>query len=279
MHLDNAHSYQVALGAAKNLVARPWLDSAMTRSSRDLIEPRTTGSWPDRFKLIIDTSHKSNSVAVGVAGPRVESGAWTHNETRLEERLRVREVRGRTTKRVGPARFPQAFKLAANENIEIASVLTAFVRESARLLSLSLQRGRPDRRRTLADRYFNKFNHFRRVATRFDKLARNFLAAVLLDTPGLKREQLQSLRLRRSQVTHYPSPLLPRRYSASWNLFSLAMNEVLMLVGEALRLRRWPSDPLASSARHRSSRSPPGDPDRSGHRPRRARRGEGGDRK
>jgi hypothetical protein len=32
-------------------------------------------------------------------------------------------------------------------------------------------------------------------------------------------------------------PLLPRRNSASWNLFSLAINEVLMLVGETLRLR------------------------------------------
>ena len=36
------------------------------------------------------------------------------------------------------------------------------------------------RYRNLVERFFNKLKHFRRVATRFDKLARNFLAAVLL---------------------------------------------------------------------------------------------------
>lgn len=36
------------------------------------------------------------------------------------------------------------------------------------------------RERNLVERFFNKLKHFRRVATRFDKLARNFLAAVLL---------------------------------------------------------------------------------------------------
>jgi transposase len=36
------------------------------------------------------------------------------------------------------------------------------------------------RRRNLVERFFNKIKHFRRVATRFDKLARNYLAAVLL---------------------------------------------------------------------------------------------------
>ena len=36
------------------------------------------------------------------------------------------------------------------------------------------------RDRNLVERFFNKLKHFRRVATRFDKLARNFLAAVLL---------------------------------------------------------------------------------------------------
>jgi len=29
-------------------------------------------------------------------------------------------------------------------------------------------------------RFFNKLKHFRRIATRYDKTARNFLAAVLL---------------------------------------------------------------------------------------------------
>ena len=36
------------------------------------------------------------------------------------------------------------------------------------------------RSRNLVERFFNKLKHFRRVATRFDKLARNFLAAVAL---------------------------------------------------------------------------------------------------
>lgn len=36
------------------------------------------------------------------------------------------------------------------------------------------------RQRNLVERLFNKLKHFRRIATRFDKLARNFLAAVLL---------------------------------------------------------------------------------------------------
>ena len=36
------------------------------------------------------------------------------------------------------------------------------------------------RQRNLVERFFNKLKHFRRVATRFDKLARNYLAAVLM---------------------------------------------------------------------------------------------------
>lgn len=34
--------------------------------------------------------------------------------------------------------------------------------------------------RNLAERFFNKLKHFRAIATRYDKLARNFLAAVQL---------------------------------------------------------------------------------------------------
>jgi transposase len=41
------------------------------------------------------------------------------------------------------------------------------------------------RERNLVERYFNKLKHFRRVATRFDKLARNFLAAVALASTRL----------------------------------------------------------------------------------------------
>jgi transposase len=36
------------------------------------------------------------------------------------------------------------------------------------------------RQRNLVERFFCKLKHFRRIATRFDKLARNFLAAVAL---------------------------------------------------------------------------------------------------
>jgi transposase len=36
------------------------------------------------------------------------------------------------------------------------------------------------RQRNLVERFFNKLKHFRRIATRFDKLARTYLAAVLL---------------------------------------------------------------------------------------------------
>ena len=41
------------------------------------------------------------------------------------------------------------------------------------------------RQRNVVERYFCKLKHFRRVATRFDKLARNFLAAVLLASSRL----------------------------------------------------------------------------------------------
>jgi transposase len=36
------------------------------------------------------------------------------------------------------------------------------------------------RQRNLIERFFNKLKHFRRIATRYDKTACNFLAAVLL---------------------------------------------------------------------------------------------------
>jgi transposase len=36
------------------------------------------------------------------------------------------------------------------------------------------------RERNLVERFFNKLKHFRGIATRYDKLARNFLAAIHL---------------------------------------------------------------------------------------------------
>jgi transposase len=50
---------------------------------------------------------------------------------------------------------------------------------SQRLIHRSVDR-RIYRQRNLVERFFCKLKHFRRVATRFDKLARNFLAAVSL---------------------------------------------------------------------------------------------------
>jgi transposase len=41
------------------------------------------------------------------------------------------------------------------------------------------------RQRNMVERFFNKLKHFRRIATRFDKLARNYLAAVLLASTRL----------------------------------------------------------------------------------------------
>ncbi len=41
------------------------------------------------------------------------------------------------------------------------------------------------RQRNLIERFFCKLKHFRRVATRFDKLARNFLASVLIASSRL----------------------------------------------------------------------------------------------
>jgi transposase len=41
------------------------------------------------------------------------------------------------------------------------------------------------RQRNLVERFFCKLKHFRRIATRFDKLARNFLAAVLIASTRL----------------------------------------------------------------------------------------------
>jgi transposase len=41
------------------------------------------------------------------------------------------------------------------------------------------------RKRNLVERFFNKLKHFRRIATRYEKLARNYLAAVLLASTRL----------------------------------------------------------------------------------------------
>ncbi len=55
---------------------------------------------------------------------------------------------------------------------------------SQRIIHRSVNR-RIYRQRNLVERFFCKLKHFRRVATRFDKLARNFLAAVSLASARL----------------------------------------------------------------------------------------------
>ncbi len=56
--------------------------------------------------------------------------------------------------------------------------------KSTRLVQRSVDR-RIYRLRNLVERFFNKLKHFRRIATRFEKLARNFLAAVALASARL----------------------------------------------------------------------------------------------
>lgn len=56
--------------------------------------------------------------------------------------------------------------------------------KSTRIVQRSVNRG-IYRQRNLVERFFNKLKHFRRIATRFEKLARNFLAAVALASTRL----------------------------------------------------------------------------------------------
>lgn len=60
-----------------------------------------------------------------------------------------------------------------------------------RLVQRSVNR-RIYRQRNLIERFFNKLKHFRRIATRFDKLARNFLAAVALASARLWTRSYES---------------------------------------------------------------------------------------
>lgn len=48
------------------------------------------------------------------------------------------------------------------------------------------------RQRNLVERFFNKFKRFRRIAARFDKSARNFLAAVMLASARLWLQTYES---------------------------------------------------------------------------------------
>ena len=47
-------------------------------------------------------------------------------------------------------------------------------------------------RRNLVERFFNRMKHFRRAATRYDKLARNYLAAIALVSTRLRCRHVES---------------------------------------------------------------------------------------
>jgi transposase len=49
------------------------------------------------------------------------------------------------------------------------------------------------RQRNLIERYFCKLKQFRRIATRFDKLARNFLAAVAIASTRIWLRAIESM--------------------------------------------------------------------------------------
>ena len=48
------------------------------------------------------------------------------------------------------------------------------------------------RQRNLIERFFNKLKHLRRITTRYDKLARNFLAAIALASIRLRLRHYES---------------------------------------------------------------------------------------
>ena len=49
------------------------------------------------------------------------------------------------------------------------------------------------RQRNLVERYFNKLKHFRRIATRFEKLAVTFLSAIALASTSVETVQLSGV--------------------------------------------------------------------------------------
>ena len=89
--------------------------------------------------------------------------------------------------------LPPARALVADRGYDARAIIE-LVREHGRIAHIPPQRDRRVQRsvdpalyrqRNLIERFFCKLKHFRRVATRFDKPARNFLAAVLLASTRL----------------------------------------------------------------------------------------------
>ena len=89
--------------------------------------------------------------------------------------------------------LPPAKALVADRGYDAQAVID-LVRERGGNAQIPTQRDRKVQRsvdpavyrqRNQVERFFCKLKHFRRIATRFDKLARNFLAAVLLASTRL----------------------------------------------------------------------------------------------
>lgn len=91
------------------------------------------------------------------------------------------------------AGLPKAANVIADRGYDSNAVLDLIARSGAQAsipsCSRRILRRSIDpaiyRQRNQVERFFCRLKHFRRVATRFDKLARNFLAAVLLASTRL----------------------------------------------------------------------------------------------
>jgi len=89
--------------------------------------------------------------------------------------------------------LPPAADTVADRGYDAQAILDLIVRHGSRP-HIPTQRNRKRQRsvepplyrhRNLVERCFNKLKHFRRIATRYDKLARNFLAAVAIASSRL----------------------------------------------------------------------------------------------
>ena len=91
------------------------------------------------------------------------------------------------------AALPAGADVVADRAYDSDGVLDLITRAGARAHIPTTRRRRVQRsvdpalyrQRNLIERFFCKLKHFRRIATRFDKLARNFLAAVVLASTRL----------------------------------------------------------------------------------------------
>lgn len=96
--------------------------------------------------------------------------------------------------------LPPAQALVADRGYDAQAILD-LVRDRGGCAHIPTQRDRTIQRsvdptlyrqRNQVERFFCKLKHFRRIATRFDKLARNFLAAILLASTRLWLKSYES---------------------------------------------------------------------------------------